>query len=56
MIAQTSLYDQAYYLWSEEMAALLRFRQWDQPDIDNITINNITERIESLNKLWQAFY
>ncbi|MCJ2543090.1 DUF29 domain-containing protein [Thermostichus vulcanus] len=45
MTAQTSLYDQDYYLWSQKMANLLRSQQWDQLDIDNIA-----EEIESLGK------
>lgn len=56
MISQTSLCDQAYYLWSDKMTALLQSQQWDQLGIDNITIDNITidnitEGIESLGKL-----
>ncbi|MDX2270807.1 MAG: DUF29 domain-containing protein [Cyanobacteriota bacterium] len=45
MTAQTSLYNQDYYLWSQKMAALLRSHHWEQLDIDHIA-----EEIESLGR------
>jgi hypothetical protein len=39
------LYEQDYYLWSQKMATLLRAKNWDDLDIENIA-----EEIESLGR------
>ena len=45
MPAKSPLYDQDFYAWSNQQAALLRAGKLDQADIDNIA-----EEIESMGK------
>ena len=48
MSANTLLYSQDFYLWSQMMASLLRSQQWEQ--LDSVNIENLAEEIESLGR------